>query len=205
MLFRRVSRIAISTCLMGCCVMVSASQQPFTPLSGAAITAAAGDSQPDNNPPAELRSAIKQKDIKKAIGLVADWQIHRSTGKFNQDWTYAPLYLGLLAVSSASGDRKYHDVVLEQSQKFQWKLWANRDLHADDEAIAQAYEKLYFEDKDPVRSADSRATFDRLVAHTDNPDEAFGGGATLCLWRPRDLQKCPRLPATRSSDLMSGA
>ena len=171
MLFRRVSRIAIATCLMDCCVMVSASEQPSTPLSGAAITAAAGDSQPDNNPQAVLRPAIKQKDIKKAIRLVADWQIHRSAGKFNQDWTYAPLYLGLLAVSSATGDRKYRDVVLEQSQKFQWKLWANRDLHADDEAIAQAYEKLYFEDKDPVRIADARATFDRLIAHTDNPDK----------------------------------
>src|SRR5487761_62904 len=91
MLFRRVSRIAVATCFMGCCVMVSASQQPSTPLLGAAITAAAGDSQPDNNPPAELRPAIKQKDIKKAIRLVADWQIHRSAEKFNQDWTYAPL------------------------------------------------------------------------------------------------------------------
>jgi unsaturated rhamnogalacturonyl hydrolase len=171
MLFRRVSWIGAATCFMGCCVMVSASQQASTPLSGAAITAAAGDSQPNNNSPAELRPDIKQKDIKKAIRLVADWQIHRSVGKFNQDWTYAPLYLGLLAASSATGDRKYHDVVLEQSQKFQWKLWAYRDLHADDEAMAQVYEKLYFEEKDPVRIADARATFDRLVAHTDNPDK----------------------------------
>ena len=100
---------------------------------------------------------------------VADWQLLQSADKYNQDWTYAPLYQGLLAASKTTGDAHYHDAVLHAAEKFQWKLWANRAFHADDEAIAQVYETLYQEDPQPVRLADTRATFDGLVQRPDDP------------------------------------
>lgn len=100
---------------------------------------------------------------------VADWQISSSEQKYNQDWTYAPLYLGLLATSATTGDPRYRDSVLRASERFQWKLWDDRPFHADDEAIGQVYESLYSDHRDPVRIADVRDTFDRLLERPDDP------------------------------------
>jgi unsaturated rhamnogalacturonyl hydrolase len=163
-----LSSLALSCCF-GLYAQAQATEQK--PMPAAAITAAAGDSAPDANPVARLSAAMDTKAIQEAVRTVADWQLDAAKGKYNQDWTYAPLYLGLLAASETTGDRKYHDVVLTQAESFQWKLWANRNLHADDEAIAQAYEKLYREKPEPVRIADARATFDRLVAYADSPEK----------------------------------
>jgi unsaturated rhamnogalacturonyl hydrolase len=163
-----LSSLALSCCF-GLYAQAQATEQK--PMPAAAITAAAGDSAPDANPVARLSAAMDTKAIQEAVRTVADWQLDAAKGKYNQDWTYAPLYLGLLAASETTGDRKYHDVVLTQAESFQWKLWANRNLHADDEGIAQAYEKLYREKPEPVRIADARATFDRLVAYADSPEK----------------------------------
>lgn len=167
-------RLCIPAALLLCGIVSAASAQqqphilPPKPMSSSAIAAAAGNSDPDNTPLATLSPAITRHAIRRAVRTVADWQLAQSQGKYNQDWTYAPLYLGLLAASHTTGDSKYHNIVLQQARAFHWKLWANRNLHADDEAIAQAYEALYLEDPQPIRIADARATFDRLVAYQDS-------------------------------------
>lgn len=139
-------------------------------MSGSAISAAARDSDPDSSAET-LSPATKSGDIAKAIHTVADWQLTIAKGKFNQDWIYGPLYLGLIAASEATGDHSYHDLVLAQADAFRWRLSATRNLHADDEAIAQDYETLYLERQDPIRIEDARATFNRLVRYTDNSDK----------------------------------
>ena len=141
------------------------------PMSGAEIKAAAGDEAPNDADLAKLSPAVNSAAIRTAMRKVADWQVRYSENKFNQDWTYAPLYLGLLATSQTLGDAKYHDAVLRESEKFQWKLWAYREFHADDEAIGQAYESLYLEKREPVRLADTQATFDRLLQRPDDPNK----------------------------------
>jgi unsaturated rhamnogalacturonyl hydrolase len=178
-------------------VALAHSQQPAKPLSGEAISAAAGDSQPDSNPIASLSPALNRKDITKAIRMVADWQVKTSAGKYNQDWTYAPLYMGLLAASDATGDRVYHDVVLKQSEAFRWSLWANRNLHADDEAIAQAYEQFYVEHRDPVRIADARSTFDRLVTYTDTPEKDLWWWCDALFMAPAGLVRMSAITGDR--------
>lgn len=187
----RITLIAAASC---CLSLTSAAlaQQPAKPLSGAQITADAGDSNPDSGM-ASLSSAINKKAIDKAIRTVADWQLKNAEGKYNQDWTYAPLYLGYLAASNATGDKKYHDEVLKLSQSYDWKLWANRNLHADDEAIAQSYEVLYTEKKDPVRIADARATFDRLVDYRDSPDKDLWWWCDALFMAPAGLVKMSAL------------
>ncbi|WP_419804624.1 glycoside hydrolase family 88/105 protein [Terriglobus sp.] len=141
------------------------------PMSGAEIKAAAGDEAPSETEMAKLSPALEPAAIRAAMKKVADWQVQHSQAKFNQDWTYAPLYLGLLAASQTVGDTKYHDAVLRASEKFQWKLWAYREFHADDEAIGQTYELLYLEKREPVRIADTQATFDRLLQRPDDPQK----------------------------------
>lgn len=139
-------------------------------MDGKAISAAAGDTAADPGPLAkDLSPALQRPEIREAMRKVADWEAGHAEGKYNQDWTYAPLFLGYLAASKTLGDAKYHDIALREAEQFQWKLWANRAFHADDEAIGQTYEALYAEKRDPGRIADTRATFDRLVERPDDP------------------------------------
>src|SRR5204863_9215021 len=112
-----------------------------------------------------LSASITHKDVRAAMKKVADWELAHMGPKFTQDWTYAPLYSGLLAASQTLGDQKYHDAVLQAAQdKFHWTLLQGRYDHADDEAIGQAYEALYDEKHDPVRIAAVKENFAQLMA-----------------------------------------
>ena len=141
-------------------------------MTGEQIKAAAGDEDPNDTAVGTLPPAMQSASIRAAMKNVADWQLERASASFNQDWTYAPLYLGLLATSKTLNDPKYHDAVLQAADKrFQWKLWASRPFHADDEAIGQAYELLYQEKNDPARLADTKATMNRLLERADDPQK----------------------------------
>src|SRR5664280_2482484 len=60
--------------------------------------AASGDSPDDPGPlAADLLPAITHADVRKAAKKVADWQLAHSEQVFNQQWTFAALYDGLLA------------------------------------------------------------------------------------------------------------
>jgi rhamnogalacturonyl hydrolase YesR len=139
-------------------------------LSSDQVQKDAGDTLAQPGPLAtDLSANLTHADIQHAMRKVADWQIASARGKENQDWTYAPLYLGLIATSATTGDPRYRDSVLRASEKFQWKLWHYRPFHADDEAIGQAYEALYAQHREPVRIADVRVTFDEMLARPDDP------------------------------------
>ncbi|GAA3750016.1 glycoside hydrolase family 88/105 protein [Terriglobus aquaticus] len=176
-------------------IAVSAQEKPM-PFDS--IKAAAGDEDPGDTTMAKLSPAMKSADIRAAIKKVADWQAGHSQAKFNQDWTYAPLYLGLLAASKTTGDAKYHDAVLQASEKFQWKLWATRQFHADDEAIGQAYEALYVEKKDPVRIADTKATFDRLLQRPDDPQKDLWWWCDALFMAPAGMARMSAITGNRA-------
>jgi rhamnogalacturonyl hydrolase YesR len=135
-----------------------------------ALHDAAGDTAADPGViDTSLSAKITHKDVRAAMTKVADWEVQHSEVIYTQDWTYAPLYSGLLAASITTGNPKFHDSVLHMAEKFQWKLLPGRPDHADDTAIGQSYEVLYLERKDPVRIADLKANFDALVTRQDDP------------------------------------
>ena len=141
---------------------------PATSLSFETIRNDAGSAPADPGPLAtDLSPALTRSAIQRAMRKVADWQLVQAETKFNQDWTYAPLYLGLLATSKTTGDSHYHDAVLKAAERFRWKLWSTRPFHADDEAIAQVYEALYLESPESIRLIDTQATFDELLRRPD--------------------------------------
>ena len=175
------------------CAPVLAQKAPDKPIPSAVLAGDAGDSDVATTEMAKLSPALRHSNVQKAMRVVADWQVHHAEGKWNQDWTYAPLYLGLLAASETTHDSQYHDTVLKEAQQFDWKLWALRNLHADDEAIAQAYEALYAEHKDPVRIADARATFDRLVAYQDNSQKDLWWWCDALFMAPAGLARMSAL------------
>jgi unsaturated rhamnogalacturonyl hydrolase len=131
---------------------------------------ASGDA-PDNPGPLakDLSPAITHAEIRKAAKKVADWELARAELNFNQQWTFAALYDGLLAASQTTGDARYHDAVARMAQRYDWKLLDTRFPHADDMALGQAYLDLYIEKHDPVRMADTKAILDWLVVRPDDP------------------------------------
>jgi unsaturated rhamnogalacturonyl hydrolase len=129
-----------------------------------------GDSPDDPGPlAADLSPTITHTSVRKAARKVADWQLARAEPVFNQQWTFAALYDGLLAASRTTGDARYHDAVVKMAQGFDWKLLDARFPHADDMALGQAYLDLYLEKRDPGRTADTKAILDRLVMRPDDP------------------------------------
>jgi unsaturated rhamnogalacturonyl hydrolase len=102
---------------------------------------------------------------------VADWQLARAEPIFNQQWTYAALYDGLLAASKTTGDPRYNEAVVKMAARFGWKLLDARFPHADDMALGQSYMHLYLETHDPVRMADAKTILDRLIVRPDDLDK----------------------------------
>ena len=135
---------------------------------GAVERASAGDSPSNPGPLAtDLSPALTHKDIRAAMKKVDDWQVTTGEKRFNQQWTFAALYDGLLAYSKDTGDPVGHDAVLRMAEGFKWQLIESRFPHADDEAIGQAYLDLYAEHPAPERIAATKAIMDRLVARKD--------------------------------------
>lgn len=160
--------------LVACSCLIAVGQTPEHAKSAIVPVnrAAAGDAPDDPGPLAKnLSTAIRPKAISAAMKKVADWELAVAEPSFNQQWTFAALYDGLLAASSTTGDAKYHDAVLRMAQHFDWQLLDKRFPHADDQALGQAYLDLYREDPKPVRLADTKAIMDRLVVRPDDPNK----------------------------------
>jgi len=132
---------------------------------------AAGD-QPDNPGPLATRLSpnLTRPAIRKAITLVADWQIQHAEGRYNTGWTYAALYDVLLAASKTTGNPRYRDRVLQVARDNHWQL-GPRFGHDDDEAIGLTYLNLYNEDRKPEQLAPTRDEMDKLLARPDDPQK----------------------------------
>jgi rhamnogalacturonyl hydrolase YesR len=132
----------------------------------------AGDAPDDPGPLAtNLSTAIKPKAISAAMKKVADWELTVAEPSFNQQWTFAALYDGLVAASATTHDAKYRNAVLHMAEHYDWKLLDNRFPHADDQALGQAYLDLYLADRKPERMANTKAIMDRLVVRQDDPNK----------------------------------
>jgi unsaturated rhamnogalacturonyl hydrolase len=145
------------------------SGQDLRPSSAQNLSAAqketyVGDAPSDPGPLAkDVSGALRSQAIQHAVRKVADWQLSRVQGQFNQDWTFAALYRGMIAASRVTGDGTYEDSVREASERFEWKL-GPRIGFADDEAVAQSYLHFYFESHDPAMIAPTKAAFDQTMS-----------------------------------------
>ena len=175
---KQLGRLAGTLALYAIFTALTASAQPAQPnppqtappaTASPVDRTASGDSPDDPGPLAtDLSPALTHAAIRQAVRKVAEWQLARSERSFNQQWTYAALYDGMLAASKATGDPRYHDAVVRMAQRFDWKLLDARFPHADDMALGQAYLDLYLESRDPVRMADTKAVLDQLAARPDD-------------------------------------
>ncbi|MGB6429188.1 MAG: glycoside hydrolase family 88 protein [Candidatus Acidiferrales bacterium] len=133
----------------------------------------AGDSLAETTPIAtELSARLDRDDVLKAMRKVADWQLDRAQPHFNQDWTYAALYAGFMAVPPEVEGDKYRKAMQSMAEKFDWQL-GPRLTNADDEAIGQTYLELYRKLRDPKMIAPTQQRMDDLMKTPDPTDKAL--------------------------------
>jgi unsaturated rhamnogalacturonyl hydrolase len=115
-----------------------------------------------------LRPALTHVDVRAAMRKVADWQLDRARPYFNNDWTFAALYDGFMAVSETLGDAKYRQAMADMGAKLEWKL-GKRPEHADDVAVGQTYLELYLKHPNPQVVPVLTERFAYQMSLTDNP------------------------------------
>ena len=130
-----------------------------------------GDSPSDAGPLAsDLSPAFRKKNVARALRKVADWQLDRVRQHYSQDWTFAALYAGFMAVPPAAHGNTYVDAMHDMGKQFNWQL-GPRAEHADDHAVGQTYIGLYEKTHDPSILAPTRQRMDALIEHTDDPQK----------------------------------
>src|SRR5580698_9038944 len=114
------------SCLLAC-AFFSAAMFCSTPLFQAQAVPAShhqnvGDAPATALPLAQDVSAkLTHRDVQHALRKVADWQLNRAEADFDQDWTYAALYVGFMAVPDTAGGKEYRAAMLRMGKKFDWQ------------------------------------------------------------------------------------
>jgi rhamnogalacturonyl hydrolase YesR len=84
------------------------------------------------------------------------------------DWTFAALYPGFLALPPSVAGEKYRDAIFQIGKAAHWQP-GPRLLHADDQAVGQAYLDLYFAKHDPEMIAPIQSRMDKVMLTPDDP------------------------------------
>lgn len=135
--------------------------------------AVVGDSPADAGPMASgLAPAFRRQDVSKALRKVADWQLQRAEGNYQQDWTLAAMYTGFMALPPAVHGTAYKDAMVSMGKQFNWQLGPRKDF-ADDHAVGQTYLELYEEKHDPAMLDPTKASMDALLQRPDDPNKAL--------------------------------
>jgi rhamnogalacturonyl hydrolase YesR len=136
----------------------------------------------------DLSSKLTKKDVARAMEKVADWQLARAQEGFDQDWTFATLYAGFMAVPEAANGKKYQDAMLAMGKKFQWQP-GPRLAHADDHAVGQTYLELYSSYKDPAMITPTRDRMDAAMKLADDPERPLWWWCDALFMAPPVLAK----------------
>lgn len=143
---------------------VSAAQQSANePLPGL------GDSPADAGPIAShLSTALKKGDIASIMRKVADWQLNRVQDHDSQDWTFAALYAGFMALPPEVHGDVYQQAMVAVGNHFAWRL-GPRPEHADDQAIGQTYLELFEKFHRQQMLTPTRDSMHTLSRRADDP------------------------------------
>jgi len=153
---------------------------------------------PATAPPlaSDLSPNLTRKDVSHAIEKVADWQLARAEPGFSQDWTFAALYTGFMAVPKAANGETYQQAMLQMAKKFNWQL-GPRLQHADDQAIGQTYLELYLRYHDPAMMAPTREHLEATMALPDDPEKPLWWWCDALFMAPPVLAKLSQATGER--------
>jgi unsaturated rhamnogalacturonyl hydrolase len=144
----------------------------------------------------DLSPGLTRKNVSHAMQKVADWQLAKAEPGFNQDWTFAALYTGFMAVPKAANGEKYQKAMLQMAQKFNWQP-GPRVPNADDAAIGQTYLDLYFRYHDPKMMTPIRQREDAVMALPDSPEKPLWWWCDALFMAPPVFTKLSRASGDR--------
>jgi unsaturated rhamnogalacturonyl hydrolase len=144
----------------------------------------------------DLSPQLTRSKVSHAIQRVADWQLARAEEGFDQDWTFAALYTGFMAVPETANGKKYRDAMLRMSKKFQWQL-GPRPSHADDHAIGQTYLELFYRYHDQAMIAPTRERLDAVMQLPDDPQKPLWWWCDALFMAPPVLAKLSQATGER--------
>jgi len=127
---------------------------------------------------------------------VAGWQLHRAKAHFSQDWTFAALYAGFMAVPDAAGGKHDRKAMTRMGRKFKWQP-GPRVEHADDQAVAQTYLETYQRNPDPAILAPIRERMDAELKLPDDTDHPLWWWCDALFMAPPVLAKLSNLTGDR--------
>lgn len=168
-----------------------------------AQAAPAGKEAPVGDAPAaalplasDLSGNLTRSDIGRAMRKVAGWQLHRAKAHFSQDWTFAALYAGFMAVPDAAGGKHDRKAMTRMGRKFKWQP-GPRVEHADDQAVAQTYLETYQRNPDPAILAPIRERMDAELKLPDDTDHPLWWWCDALFMAPPVLAKLSNLTGDR--------
>jgi unsaturated rhamnogalacturonyl hydrolase len=144
----------------------------------------------------DLSPELTRKNVSHAMQKVADWQLTKAEPGFNQDWTFAALYTGFMAVPKEANGEKYQQAMLQMARKFDWQL-GPRVPNADDGAIGQTYLDLYFRYHDQAMIAPIRERMNTVMALRDDPQTPLWWWCDALFMAPPVLAKLSRATGDR--------
>jgi unsaturated rhamnogalacturonyl hydrolase len=144
----------------------------------------------------DLSPKLTRSEVSHAIQRVANWQLARAEEGFDQDWTFAALYTGFMAVPDAANGKKYRDTMLRMSKTFQWQL-GPRPSHADDHAIGQTYLELFSRYHDQAMIAPTRERVDAVMQLPDDPQKPLWWWCDALFMAPPVLAKLSQATGER--------
>ena len=144
----------------------------------------------------DLSGRLTHRDVRRALRKVGDWQLARAQADFDQDWTYAALYAGFMAVPDAAGGARYREAMRAMGAKFNWQPGPRLE-HADDAAIGQAYLELYRHFHDPAMLAPTKARMDAVMQLPDDPKKPLWWWCDALFMAPPVLAKLSAITGDR--------
>lgn len=144
----------------------------------------------------DLSPKLTHHDVRRAIRKVADWELNLAEPHFDQDWTYAALYAGFVAVPDAAGGKKYRRAMEKMGRTFNWQP-GPRLAHADDHAIGQAYLALYELKHDPAMLEPIRERMDAVMKLPDDKQAPLWWWCDALFMAPPVLAKLAKVTGDR--------
>ncbi|HVU46143.1 MAG TPA: glycoside hydrolase family 88 protein [Terracidiphilus sp.] len=156
-----------------------------------------GDAPADAGPLAtDLSPRLTRRDVSRALNRVADWQLKRVQASFDQDWTFAALYTGFMAIPDASRGAKYREAMLQMGEKFHWQPGPD-PVDANDLAVAQTYLDLYMRSHNPEMLAPIEKRVDDLMRLPDDGGKPLWWWCDALFMAPPTLAKLSRATGDR--------
>lgn len=133
-----------------------------------------------DKPSATATVSLRQKDIRKLMEKVADWQINRWNKGVKEPrmshWVNATGLTGLMALDDVSRSRRFINYVRKTSEAMDWQPGPRR-FFADDYCIGQVYSMLYMKYGDKKMIAPWQALADSILAKPNNESLEWKDGA----------------------------